>query len=133
MNLQARRVGHWARISLGVIRLVNGSLALFAPDVLGRRLGVQTATSPGLGYALRLFGVRTVLLGVSLLRAGDDPHDPVVREALLVHPADAAAAVVVLKRGELPLAGARVAVAASAIIVVLAVLANLLTRRGRAA
>jgi hypothetical protein len=133
MNLQARRVGHWARISLGVIRLVNGSLALFAPDVLGRRLGVQTATSPGLGYALRLFGVRTVLLGVSLLRAGDDPHAPVVREALVVHAADTAAAVVVLKRGELPLAGARVAVAASGINVVLAVLANLFARRGRAA
>ena len=134
MVLPAKRVGHWARISLGLIRLVNGSLALFAPDVLGGRLGVQTATSPGLGYALRLFGVRTILLGVSLLRASDDPRDPVVRQAVLIHAADTAAAAVVLKRGELPPAGARVAVAASAINVVLAVLANLLlARRERAA
>jgi len=127
--LPANRVGHWARIALGLIRLVNGSLALFAPDALGGRLGVQTATSPGLGYALRLFGVRTILLGVSLLRAGDDRRDPVVRQAVLVHTADTAAATVVLKRGELPPPGARLAVAASAINVVLAVLANLLLAR----
>jgi hypothetical protein len=48
--LATRRVGPLARIALGAIRLVNGSVALFAPDVLGARLGVQTASSPGLGY-----------------------------------------------------------------------------------
>jgi hypothetical protein len=127
--LPANRVGHWTRIALGLIRLINGSLALFAPNALGGRLGVQTATSAGLGYALRLFGVRTILLGISLLRAGDDARDPVVRQAVLVHAADTAAATVVLKRGELPPAGARLAVAASAINVVLAVLANLLLAR----
>ena len=63
---------------------------------------MQTATSPGLGYGLRLFGVRTILLGLSLLRADDDPATPVVRQAPLVHAADTAAAIVVLKRGELP-------------------------------
>lgn len=123
------RVGHWARVALGLIRLVNGALALGAPDVLGRRLGVSTATSPGFGYAFRLFGVRTVLLGIALLRAGDGRADPVVRQALIVHPADTAAATVVLLRRELPPKGARVAVAASALNVVLSVLANFLPRR----
>lgn len=127
----ADRARRWARLTLGVVRLVNGSLALFAPDVLGRRLGVATASSPGFGYAFRLFGVRTVLLGVQLLRAPDDPHDPVVREALIVHPADTAAAIAVLKRAELPPSGARTAVAASGINVLLAVLANWPRRHGR--
>jgi hypothetical protein len=126
MASRANRIGHWTRIALGLIRLVNGSLALFAPDTLGGRLGVDTGTSAGLGYALRLFGVRTILLGISLLRAGDSAADPVVRQAVLVHAADTAAATVVLKRGELPPTGARLAVVASVINVVLAVLTNLL-------
>jgi uncharacterized protein YjeT (DUF2065 family) len=125
--IATRRTGQAARIALGVVRLLNGSLALFAPDVLGRRLGVQTSTSPGLGYGLRLFGVRTVLLGLRLLRAHDQPGTPVVREALVVHTADTAAAAVVLARGELPATGARLAVAASAINIMLAVIANLPT------
>ena len=120
----AGSVARWARVSLGVIRLANGALALVAPDVLGKRLGVSTDTSPGFGYAFRLFGVRTVLLGVDLLRAGDGPGDPVVRRALVVHPADTVAALVVLGRHELPAKGARVAVAASALNAGLAVLAN---------
>ncbi|HJT91999.1 MAG TPA: hypothetical protein VJ777_08655 [Mycobacterium sp.] len=131
MTSLTSRAGRLTRIALGLIRLVNGTLALFAPDVLGGRLGVQTGTSPGLGYGLRLFGVRTILLGVGLLRADDDPHDPLVRQAVLVHGADTAAAVVVLKRGELPSRGAKLAVTASAINVVLAVLLNLLVRRAR--
>ena len=120
----ARPLAHWARMALGLTRLGNGALALVAPDVLGRRLGVSTATSPGFGYAFRLFGVRTVLLGLDLLRAPDDPADPVVRRTLVVHPADTLAALVVLRRHELPAKGARVAVAASALNTVLAVLAN---------
>jgi hypothetical protein len=95
---------------------------------LGARLGVQTASSAGLGYGLRLWGVRTILLGISLLWAHDDPDAPVVRQAPLVHAADTTAAVVVLKRGELPRPGAKVAVVASAINVVLAVLANVFER-----
>ena len=122
-------VGRTARIALGLVRLANGSLALFAPDVLGKRLGVATKDSPGLGYGLRLFGVRTVLLGLGLLRARNDAESPVVRQALVVHTADTAAALVVMQRGELPAKGAKLAVAASAINIVLAVLSNLPVRR----
>ena len=53
---------------LAGIRLVNGGLALTLPNVVGGRLGVNTTTSPGLGYAFRLFGVRTVLIGIQLWR-----------------------------------------------------------------
>jgi hypothetical protein len=123
--------GGIAKRILAAIRVINGGLALFAPNVLGKRLGVNTRTSPGFGYAFRLFGVRTVLLGIQLWRAPDDPEDRVVREAILVHASDTAAALVVQRLGELPKAGARMAIAASAINTVLAVLANWLLRRER--
>jgi hypothetical protein len=109
---------------LALIRLFNGGAALLAPNVLGGRLGVETETSPGLGYAFRLFGVRTVLLGVQLLLAPDGRSSAAVREAPLVHAADTAAAVVVMRRQELPPRGAKVAIAVSALNLVLALLAN---------
>lgn len=109
---------------LAGIRLLNGSLALAAPNLLGARLGVNTSTSPGLGYALRLFGVRTVLLGVQLWRAPTDPSSQVVRDTILIHGADTAAAIIVYKLGELPRPGATIAVAVSAANTVLALLLN---------
>lgn len=114
---------------LAVIRMVNGALALFAPNVLGRRLGVSTRTSPGFGYAFRLFGVRTLLLGIQLWWAPDDPSDPVVRGTIAVHASDTAAAVVVYRLKELPPAGAVMAIGASALNTVLALLTNWWLRR----
>ncbi len=117
--------------TLATIRVVNGGVALLAPDVLARRLGVDTATSPGLGYGLRLFGVRTVLLGIRLWRAPRRADDADVAETVFVHAADTAAAVVVLARGELPRKGAVIAVAISAFNTALAVLLNWTLRKHR--
>jgi hypothetical protein len=69
--------------------------------------------------------VRTVLLGVQLLLAPDGRSSTAVREAPLVHAADTAAAVVVMRRQELPPRGAKVAIAVSALNLLLALLANL--------
>ena len=117
--------------ALAVIRLVNGGVALFAPNLLGHRLGVDTATSPGLGYGFRLLGVRTLLLGVRLWRAPCVADDPTVREAVLVHATDVAAALVALSRNELPRKGAAVAVGVSAFNTTLAVLLNWMLRKRR--
>lgn len=114
---------------LAGIRLVNGGLALAVPNVLGARLGVNTSSSPGLGYAFRLFGVRTVLIGVQLWRAPAVPDNSTVREAILVHGADTAAAVAVYRLGELPRRGALLAIAISATNTALAVLLNWQVRR----
>lgn len=114
---------------LAGIRLLNGSLALVVPDVLGSRLGVSTTTSPGLGYAFRLFGVRTVLLGLQLWRAPAEPGNSVVRDTILIHGADTAAALVVCRLGELPRRGATLTVAISAANTALAVLLNWQVRR----
>ena len=114
---------------LAAIRLVNGGLALTVPDVVGGRLGVSTATSPGLGYAFRLFGVRTVLLGIQLWRTPATAGNHVIHETILIHGADTAAALVVYKMGELPRKGAMLAVGISALNTGLAVLLNWQVRR----
>jgi uncharacterized protein YjeT (DUF2065 family) len=119
----ASRIGETARITLSVVRLINGILALFAPNQLGRRLGVATTTSPGLGYAFRLFGVRTILLGVVLLFSRGERRRRAVEQAVLVHGADTAAAITVLRLGELPRNGARLTVGISAANTVLALAA----------
>src|SRR4051812_22548287 len=110
--------------SLALIRLVNGGLALFAPNVLGNRLGVSTQTSPGFGYAFRLFGVRTVLLGLQLWAAPNDPKNPVIRQAVVVHASDTAAAVAVYRLNELPRRAAVTTIAVSAVNTVLALILN---------
>jgi len=116
---------------LAGIRLVNGGLALAVPNVVGGRLGVSTATSPGLGYALRLFGVRTVLLGIQLWRTQPVAGNHVVQETILIHGADTAAALVVYRLGELPRKGAMLAVGISAVNTALAVLLNWQVRRAK--
>ncbi|HEY5785956.1 MAG TPA: hypothetical protein VIT41_13165 [Microlunatus sp.] len=114
---------------LAGIRLVNGGLALAVPNVVGGRLGVSTVTSPGLGYAFRLFGVRTVLIGIQLWRTPAVAGNHVIRETMLIHGADTAAALVVYKMGELPRKGAMLAVGISAVNTALAVLLNWQVRR----
>jgi hypothetical protein len=123
MSISVWRVGETARITLSIVRLINGILALFAPNVLGRRLGVSTDTSPGLGYAFRLFGVRTTLLGLQLLFCRSERRRRAARMAVLVHGADTFAAITVLRRDELPRRGARLAVGISAGNTVLALTA----------
>ena len=104
-----------ARVALAVIRILNGTLGLFAPGVLARRLEVEYAAEP-MAYPFRMFGIRTILIGTDLLT-----HDPAVRShalraAIVVHAAGAS--------GALPRRAARMTTAISALNVVLALLAN---------
>src|SRR4051794_10018413 len=67
----SRPVWRWrdyARLALGGIRLFNGTVALLAPGWLVRRVGLDPDTNPIASYVFRMFGIRTVLLGVVLLR-----------------------------------------------------------------
>jgi hypothetical protein len=108
-----------ARRALAAIRLVNGTLAVAAPRVILRRLGTDPVEDPSGVYPLRMFGVRTVLIGVDLLVRGDTARE-VARRGILIHACDAAAAAAAGVRGDLP---RRVAVAATALSGLNAVLA----------
>lgn len=89
-----------ARIALAAIRLVNGTLALLAPEVMLRRLGADPRTNQAAVYPLRMFGVRTVVLGVELLADGSMQHKGKV--GVVIHAADAASAITAGLRRQLP-------------------------------
>jgi hypothetical protein len=119
-------MGEYARIALGSIRLFNGAAALLAPEAFARRLGAGAADRE-IVYLLRLFGVRTFLLGWELLQGDAAVRERALRLAPIVHTADAAAAALAGRRGHLARGPARTALLVSATNAALAVAA----RRGR--
>jgi hypothetical protein len=89
-----------ARLALATIRLVNGTLALAAPNALLRRLGADPNVNKVAIYPMRMFGIRTVVLGVQLLI--DAPSPEADRLGVVIHATDAATAITAGVRKELP-------------------------------
>jgi hypothetical protein len=89
-----------ARLALATIRLVNGTLALVAPNALLRRLGADPDVNKVAIYPVRMFGIRTVVLGVQLLI--DAPSPEADRFGVLIHATDAATAITAGVRRQLP-------------------------------
>jgi hypothetical protein len=102
-----------ARLALATIRLVNGTLALVAPNALLRRLGADPTVNKVAIYPMRMFGIRTIVLGVQLLI--DAPSPEADRFGVLIHATDAATAITAGVRRQLP---PRVAVLTSVISLV---------------
>jgi hypothetical protein len=106
-----------AALALAGIRLVNGAAGLVAPEVLAKRLGAEP-DDPALLYALRLFGVRTVVIAIDLLRR----EPAALRTAVPIHASDTVAAVLLARR--LPARQGAAVVGISALNTGLAVLAR---------
>jgi hypothetical protein len=121
----SNQVRDYARIALGAIRLFNGGVALFATQLLARQVGVDPDASPGTLYFERLFGVRTVILGLQFLLAKptDDLSDA-LRLAVIIHASDTVAAVMASMSGKLPGKSGTLVPLISAVNTVLAILAN---------
>ena len=73
-----------ARLALAAIRVFNGGTALFAPERLDARLGLDRSAD----YPWRMFGVRTVLMGVDLLSSDPEVRRHALRASVLVHGSD---------------------------------------------
>ena len=121
MARKADRAGDYARIALASIRLFNGIAALFVPNTLARRLGVDPETNRAALYVLRLFGVRTILIGAQLLLRNEGLRSHSLRVAPVIHAVDAAAALIAGDRGHLPRRAATTAALISTVNTVLAV------------
>jgi hypothetical protein len=115
-----------ARIALATIRLVNGTMALLAPEMMLRRLGADPAVNGVAVYPLRMFGIRTVLLGAELLTDGSTQQKGQV--GILIHATDAASAITAGLRRQLP---ARVAILAAGISLTNTALAVIIARPDR--
>jgi hypothetical protein len=102
-----------------------------------RRFETGPAASPGADpgrvavYPLRMFGIRTVVLGIQLLASGAGPDGGSVRQqgqaGVVIHAADAASAISAGLRRQLP---ARVSAAAAGISMTNTALAWILATSG---
>jgi hypothetical protein len=119
-------VAEFARVPLAIIRVVNGSAALFAPDPLARRLGVDPEDHPAIRYVLRMFGIRTILIGRDLVASDDGVRGHAVSTAPTIHATDTFAAAAATATGKLPPRAGRMLALISATNTVLA----LVGRRG---
>jgi len=77
-----------ARYSLAAIRIVNGLLALVAPSLIIKRFGEDPDKDAAAIYGLRLFGVRTVLIGADLITQRGEPLEHSIKQAVLIHASD---------------------------------------------
>lgn len=112
-----------ARVLLGGIRFVNGTLGLLAPAFLTKRLGVEAPASEPAYYPFRLFGVRTAIIGAQLWLAPPEQRRRDLQLAVVIHASDTAAALTAAVREELPRDKALMTTALSAFNTTLAVIA----------
>jgi len=122
---RASRTGDYSRVALAVIRLVNGTAALFIPRLLARQLGVDPDANPAVIYSLRLFGIRTIIIGAELLMPDGQVRRHAVRLAPLVHGSDAMTAWLTVLEHQLPARSAKTAAVISTTNTILALLAQL--------
>jgi hypothetical protein len=77
-----------ARYLLAGVRLVNGVTGLVAPRLFIGRIDGGRTPSPAAIYAFRMFGIRTVLLGLDLLARRDAEARQALRAGVLIHASD---------------------------------------------
>ena len=118
------RVRDVARYTLASIRLFNGTVALLAPTMLAQRLGVKPDVAPAAAYALRLFGIRTIIIGAELLVLHGDDLERCLRNGVLIHASDAISAAAAGVGKQLPPTAAATATGISTLNVLLAVAAR---------
>ena len=116
--------GRLPRTALGLIRIVNGGLGLFAPHLLIGRIDERQPPSPAAVYAFRLFGVRTILIGRDLLVLRGEALDRALVAAPLIHASDTVAATLVTVTGQVDRRRGTTLIGISALNTVLALLAH---------
>jgi hypothetical protein len=90
-----------ARYALAAIRIINGLLALVAPSLIIKRFGEDPDKDTAAIYGLRLFGVRTVLIGADLIIEQGQPLQHTIRQAVIIHASDTVTAAMLGTSGRL--------------------------------
>jgi hypothetical protein len=121
-----------ARYALGGVRLAAGTTGLLAPRMIISRFGDEAPSSNAAAiYGLRLFGIRTILIGLDLWRLKGRDLDRAVRAAPLIHASDTATVFALQQNKQLSPERARPLLLISGVNTVLAVVAFLGARRRR--
>jgi len=124
-------VNHGPRIALGVIRLTNGLVALLAPGFLAERLGRAGERKSAAQYLLRMFGIRTVFLGLELLAGDEDRRREALRRAPIIHASDVLAVLVAGASRQIPVRAAAAGFGISCVNLWLALVARAAERGKR--
>ena len=125
-------VARIARYTLGGVRILAGASGLLAPTMIIRRFGDDApASNPAAIYGLRLFGIRTVLIGADLIFRRGAVLDRAVRVAPLIHASDTATVAALWRSKQLSPELARPFLLISGTNTVLALLAFLFSRGSR--
>lgn len=125
-------LGTVARFTLGGVRILAGGTGLLAPTMIISRFGDgNPAANPAAIYGLRLFGIRTVLIGADLIRLHGRDLDHALRVAPLIHASDTATVLTLQRTKQLSPERARPLALISGLNTVLAVTAYLASRRSR--
>jgi hypothetical protein len=125
-------LGTTARIALGSIRILAGTTGLLAPAMIIGRFGdANPSANPAAIYGLRLFGIRTVLLGADLIRLRGRDLDRALWAAPIIHATDTATVLTLQRRKQLSAERARPLLLISGVNTVLALIAFLAARRSR--
>jgi hypothetical protein len=103
------------RVLLAGVRLTMGTAGLLAPGLVIRRLDIDPAAQPGMRYPLRMFGIRTVLIGAVLRAENGRRRQHAERVAPVVHGSDTVSAFLAWRRGDLPRRAGAMATAISAV------------------
>ncbi|HEX3955709.1 MAG TPA: hypothetical protein VHZ03_03645 [Trebonia sp.] len=90
-----------ARYVLAAIRIINGLLALVAPSLIIKRFGDDPDKDAAAIYGLRLFGVRTVLIGADLITEHGQPLQHTISQAVIIHASDTVTAATLGTSGRL--------------------------------
>jgi hypothetical protein len=125
-------LGNVARYALGGVRLAAGTTGLLAPRMIISRFGDEAPGSNAAAiYGLRLFGIRTILIGLDLWRLKGRDLDRAVRAAPLIHASDTATVFALQQNKLLSPERARPLLLISGVNTLLSVLAFLGSRRRR--
>ena len=114
----------YARIALACIRIFNGTAALAAPRRFSRRLGKDADAEGSAVHIARMFGIRTILIGVDLLSPDPGIRRHAQKVALMIHVSDTISAASAGLSRQLPVRSAVFATGISAVNVVLAAIAG---------
>ena len=125
-------IGTTARFALGGIRIIAGTTGLLAPAMIISRFGdANPSANAAAIYGLRLFGIRTVLIGADLFRLKGRDLDRALRAAPIIHASDTATVLTLQRHKQLSPERARPLALLSGLNTVLAVTAYLAARRSR--
>ena len=114
----------YARIALACIRIFNGTAALAAPRRFSRRLGKDADADGSAVHIARMFGIRTILIGVDLLSPDPGIRRHAQKVALMIHVSDTISAASAGLSKQLPVRSAVFATGISAVNVVLSAIAG---------